>query len=85
MLIARIVTDGNIGFLGHSHNVMVVHLHRLLAKGIWKAKLREFWPYLANLVRVHDVKVIMGDFNMALLMVVPELRSCGVHLDLGAY
>ena len=36
-------------------------------------------------IQEYDVKVLMGDFNMALFRVIPELRSRGVTIDLAAW
>ena len=85
VLIARVDTDHNVGFLGRSHNVMVIHLHHHMANGKWKQPLLEFWGWLAEKIRTHDVKVVMGDFNMSLFGVIPELRSRGVEIDLCAW
>ena len=88
VLVAQVDTDANVGFLGKSHNVMVVHVHRYTANnetGKFAKAQRELFNELAKLVGQYDVKVIMGDFNMAFLKVVPSLRSRGVHIELGAY
>jgi hypothetical protein len=37
------------------------------------------------MIQNFDVKVLMGDFNMALFLVIPELRSRGVTIDLAAW
>ena len=84
-LIARVQLDINVGFLGKSHVVMVVHMHNVLANNKWPTKLQEFWGWLALKVTRHGVRVLMGDFNMSLFRVIPELRSRGVNIDLGAW
>ena len=33
----------------------------------------------------HEVDVLMGDFNMSLFKVIPELRSRGATIDLAAW
>ena len=78
----RIDTDQNIGCIGKSHQVLVLHLHRHLANNVWPRKLQNFWDWLAD--RLWHCDVLMGDFNMALFMVVPEIRSRGVNIDLAA-
>jgi len=40
---------------------------------------------LRTMIQNFDVKVLMGDFNMALFLVIPELRSRGVTIDLAAW
>ena len=84
-LIARVHLDINVGFLGKTHVVMVVHMHNVLANNKWPTKLQEFWGWLALKVTRHGVRVLMGDFNMSLFRVIPELRSRGVNIDLGAW
>ena len=44
-----------------------------------------YWPFLADRLREHHVQVLMGDFNMSLFKVVPELRSRGVPVQLAAW
>ena len=85
VLVARVVLDNPVACIGREHNVMVVHLHHHLANNKWPNKLNAFWPWLAEKLREHDVKVLMGDFNMAFFMVIPELRSRGVVIDLAAW
>ena len=63
--------------------MLVVHLHRHLANNKWPTKLNRFWDWLAERLRHCDV--LMGDFNMSLFMVVPEIRSRGVTIDLAAW
>ena len=77
--------DNVIGFLGQTHNVMVMHLHHHMANNHWPSKLTEFWSWLAEKLREYNVKVMMGDFNMALFEVVPQLRSRGVGIDMVAW
>ena len=65
---------------------MVVHMHNEFANrklrpgslGAWYDKLQ------VMLVR-YDVKVLMGDFNMSLFRVIPEMRQRGLTIDLGAW
>ena len=83
VLHSRIITDQNIGCVGKSHTVMVIHVHRHLANNVWPTKLKQFWDWLAE--RLLTCDVLMGDFNMAFFMVVPEIRSRGVTIDLGAW
>ena len=48
----------------------------------FKTKHKEFWPLLAKEMKYHEVQVLMGDFNMSLFKVVPELRSHGIQATL---
>jgi len=83
-LVAKITMKGNIGYIGRELRVAVCHFHHLVAnnkKGFRKKHL-EFWPWLADELKQHQVHVLMGDFNMSLFRVVPELRSRGVEAKL---
>ena len=64
---------------------MVLHVHNHLANGKWPQTLEHFWGWLVEKLRTYDVEVLMGDFNMSLFKVIPELRSRGVVVDLGAW
>ena len=83
-LVAKITMKGNIGYIGRELRVAVCHLHFLVAnykKGFKKQHI-DFWPWLADELKQHQVHVLMGDFNMSLFRVVPELRSRGVDAKL---
>ena len=83
-LVAKITMKGNIGYIGRELRVAVCHLHFLVAnykKGFKKQHV-DFWPWLADELKQHQVHVLMGDFNMSLFRVVPELRSRGVDAKL---
>ena len=85
-MIARVTLPHNVGFLGKEHNVMVVHMHNELANNVHgQQKLEQFWDLLSEHIRIYEVKVLMGDFNMSLFRVIPELRSRGAVFDLGAW
>ena len=64
---------------------MVVHMHNVLANGKWPNKLKAFWNWLWELIQRFAVQVLMGDFNMSLFRVIPELRSRGATIDLAAW
>ena len=70
------------GFLGKTHVAMVVHMHNELANERWPSKLLDFWNWLQLKINDFRVQVLMGDFNMSLFRVVPELRSRGLDIDL---
>ena len=82
-MLCKIYTDDSVGLLGRSHTCRLIHLHRHLANGIWPAKLKAFWDWLAG--KADNMDVLMGDFNMSLFLVVPELRKRGVTIDLAAW
>ena len=84
-IIAKVTLPHNVGFLGKTHVVMVVHMHPDLANNKWPRKLLEFWKWLWTKICDFKVQVLMGDFNMSLFRVVPELRERGVMIDMGAW
>ena len=84
LLVVRIALRNNVGGIGKDLRVAVCHLHFQVAnknKG-FKKQHQEFWSMLANEMRYHGVHVLMGDFNMSLFRVVPELRSHGIQATL---
>ena len=84
--IAKVTLPSSVGFLGKEHNVMVVHMHNDLANNVLGAqKLFSFWGWLWDKIKTYRVQVLMGDFNMSLFRVIPELRNRGVTIDLGAW
>ena len=85
-MIARVTLPHNVGFLGKEHNVMVVHMHNDLANNVFGPhKLNNYWDWLSDKIQVFEVQVLMGDFNMSLFRVIPELRSRGLVIDLCAW
>ena len=60
-------------------------MHNEVANGKWLRKLKHFWEWLSKKTYTFKVQVLMGDFNMSLFRVVPELRSRGLMIDLGAW
>ena len=60
-------------------------MHNGLANAKWPSKLLDFWNWLQLKINDFRVQVLMGDFNMSLFRVVPELRKRGVTIDLGAW
>ena len=80
-LVCEICTWEQIGRIGDSLKVHVVHMHRHVAKNCWPRQLEFFWDWLAEI----ECDVLMGDFSLQLFAVVPELRSRGVRIDLAAW
>ena len=84
VLLAQVSTDWDIGWMGTSHEVMVVRLHNHFSEYKWdKTEVDRVWDRLALLL--HQVDVLMGVFGRMVLKVVPELRSRGVVVDLAAW
>ena len=86
-LMAKIMLKQNVGYMGKEIRVAVCHLHHQVAnksKG-FRRQNDAFWPWLANKLKEHNIQVLMGDFNMSLFKVVPELRSRGVPAQLAAW
>ena len=85
-MVVEVTTDQSIGFLGTEHRIMLVHMHNILANGrLGVRKLEAFWAWLYLKCSHFKVQVLMGDFNMCLFRVIPELRSRGVVIDLAAW
>ena len=85
-IIAKVTLPHNVGFLGREHVAMVVHMHNELANLVLGSqRLEKFWNWLSKKIETFNVQVLMGDFNMSLFRVIPELRSRGAVIDLGAW
>ena len=48
-------------------------------------KLKKYWGWLSDKIQLFEVQVLMGDFNMSLFRVIPELRSREAVIELGAW
>ena len=82
-MIVKVVLDQSVGFLQNEQVVMAVHMNNVFANlDKKKSKLSKFWDFLYKKVTKFKVQVLMGDFNMCLFRVIPELRSRGVVIDL---
>ena len=65
---------------------MVVHMHNNLANARFGTqKLARYWDWLWDKIQRFEVQVLMGDFNMSFFRVIPELRSRGAVVDMGAW
>ena len=85
-MIAKVTLPSSVGFIGKEHNVMVVHMHNELANNVLgPQKLNKFWEWNWAKIEAYEVQVLMGDFNMSLFRVIPELRSRGAVIDLAAW
>ena len=86
-MIGKITLKNQVGYMGKELVVMCMHLHFQVAnknKGFRKNN-DDLWPWLADKIKQHGVQVLMGDFNMSLFKVVPELRSRGVPAAVAAW
>ena len=86
-IIAEVNMKFNFGYFGNSLVVMVMHLHNKVAnndKG-FRDKLKAFWKWLPEKLKQFEVNIFMGDLNMCLWKVCPELRSSGLKCDLMAW
>ena len=75
----------NVGHLGKVIAVCVVHGHYKTMKMEWPSVFEEFWGRLAHMLIRFGVAFLAGDFNMALHLVVPRLRSRGLIVDCCAW
>ena len=68
-----------------------VHLHSITAKKQAKGPggpanvLKEFYDRLAQYVIRFEARLILGDFNMQLFSVIPEMRGRGFEISLAAW
>ena len=83
-LIGKINLKHNVGFMGKELQVAVCHLHNMVANkdAGFRRQNENYWPFLAAQIKKYNVQVLMGDFNMSLFKVVPELRSRGIPAQL---
>ena len=67
LLIGKIELHNNVGYIGKTLRVVVVHLHRNVAKKEYgfARQREEYWEHLAQVLREHEVHVLTGDLNMA--------------------
>jgi len=88
-LIAEVSTNNNVGFIGDTHTVMVVHLHFTVAKAMQGKRERKkaFIDWFIRTIVQYDVKVVMGDFNMAFWEVAGWVRDreSDMPIDLAAW
>ena len=65
---------------------MAVHMQNILANNHFGAtKLQAYWDRCHEVCVEYGVDVLMGDFNMPLFRVIPELRSRGATIYLAAW
>ena len=87
LLVCDIELRHNVGFFGKHMVVAVVHLHNKVAnhdKG-FREQQKKFWPLLRAYIAQYQIDILMGDFNMSLFKVVPELRNGGVKVEMIAW
>ena len=72
----------NIGYLGTVIKVMAVHGHYMtMKKQLKREDYNEWWDKIYDMIQQHDVNFLVGDFNMSLTQVVPQLRKRGLQID----
>ena len=83
-LTGQINMKTNIGYIGKALRVAVCHLHFQVGNNNrgFKKQHDKFWEWLAKHLKDFAVHVLIGDFNMSLFKVVPELRSRGIEANL---
>ena len=79
IMVVDITTDLPIHSLGKQHKVMVVHMHNSTVTK--NEKVARYWTLMAGLLRKHDVKILAGDFNMAMLTVLMKFRARGFCIN----
>ena len=81
MLTCKVGFKQNVGHLGKSVTCMGVHGNARTMKIQWRKPWEAFWDRLASRIKDFGVEILVGDFNMSLTRVVPELRSRGLEVD----
>ena len=72
----------NIGYLGKRVVVMGVHGHyHTMKMNFSNTDYEKWWDRINNCIDVHKVNFLVGDFNMSLTQVVPQLRKRGLAID----
>ena len=87
ILIAQVHMKKPVAFLGRDIVVMVVHLHYQTAgsgAGLYKAH-EQFFMKCEQLIKNYGVQVIGGDWNKAVMKVVPQFRSRGIKITTAAW
>ena len=84
-MVGKATLDKTVDHFNNEITIKCIHMHNVLANGIWKSKLVEFWDWCYCLIAKHEVNVLLGDFNMSLFRVIPELRQRNVVIDLAAW
>ena len=82
---AKIAFKQNIGHIGLFLPVLLTHLNIRTAKCEWPQVLVTYWDRLAALIYKYGCHFLLGDFNMSLTEVVPQLRSRGILVDCAAW
>ena len=68
--------------------VMTIHLHCMTAKKDvtdGSRSMKKFWDEMAQHILEFGVRLVTGDFKMALWTVIPELRARGFQANLAAW
>ena len=68
--------------------LMTVHLHNVTAKKDVQQggkALKKFWDELAQLIVTHGVRILSGDWNMAMWKVAGQLLARGLQVNLAAW
>ena len=87
MMIARFVKRfGGRGGGADDDVVLNVHLNNVIAKkGCGVQTLHNFWDRMCRYIIDYEVRFLVGDFNMALWRVIPEMRARGMQINLLAW
>ncbi len=86
LLVAKVAVRRGINHIGTEVNAMVVHMHNDFAnRKLRPSELPAWYDKLRGMLVRYEVKVVMGDFNMWLFRIIPEMRQRGLTVDLGAW
>ncbi len=89
IMVVKATMDKPVGFIGQEHNVMMVHPnnHTANQKSLNPntEKLTMWWKELLRVIKLCNVTILMGDFNMPLMQVTPQLRGRGLLIEVAAW
>jgi len=85
VLICKVLLEKTVVGLGSSFNVMVLHVHNMLAHEQGEGKRNKYFKWFDAMLEKYDVKVVLGDFNMMMFSTLSRCRSGGMTIDTAAY
>ena len=95
IMICKVTFIREMQHIGTAVAVMVVHMHNQFANLNVHGRAKDsspkidtvlaFFDILRAWILKYDVRIMMGDFNMALLLVIPALRRGGLCIDLASW
>ena len=85
LLICKATLRQPIGNLGKELVVCGMHGHNKTMKHTWAGTYKSTWDRVCHLLKVHDVDLFTGDYNMGMMQVPNELSCRELKCDVLAY